>query len=87
MSASAFDYNLKIENKKQRDILALRPLFSGQGKIDLAEFKLVLIIPQPGESHTAKISPENFYFFVPHYTSRAYDIVLGLKRGRSQGCP
>lgn len=29
MSASAFDYNLKIENKKHCDILALRPLFSG----------------------------------------------------------
>lgn len=29
MSASAFDYNLKIENKKHCDILAQRPLFPG----------------------------------------------------------
>lgn len=32
MSAAAFDYNLKIENKKHCDILAQRPLFSGKRK-------------------------------------------------------
>jgi len=32
MSVSAFDYNLKTENEKHCDILALRPLFSGQRK-------------------------------------------------------
>lgn len=65
MSASAFDYNLKIENKKVCDILTLRPLFSGQGKNRpgyILVVQLVLIIPKPGESHTAKITSENFFW-------------------------
>lgn len=63
MSASALDYNLKIENKKHCDILALRPLFSGWGELDLASFKLVLIIQKPKGSYTAKIPSENSFYF------------------------
>lgn len=76
MSASALNYNLKIENKKHCDILALRPLFSGWGEIDLASFKLVLIIQKPEGSYTAKIPSENSIFFFFFHISRAYSIVL-----------
>lgn len=82
MSASAFDYNLKIENKKVCDILALRPLFSGQGKNRSGCIQACSHHSKArGKSHCENNIWE--LIFGPHYTFRDYDIVLELKRGRS----
>lgn len=86
MSASALNYNLKIENKKHCDILALRPLFSGWGEIDLASFKLVLIIQKPEGSYTAKIPSENSIFFFFSYFKGLFYCSLTLK-GEMPGLP